>query len=133
MRKGILLLIGVFFLCVATRCEREGKPVYTYVTNKTDEIIYVKKTYSGVQIEDVFRFAAFQEIYPDSTVPIETYYVYEDSPNNFHDVEFWIFKKKTFDEHTYREIIENKLVDKWYAFSYKELKSIDFKLKYSGN
>ena len=83
MGKVLLLLIGIFFLCVAMMCDGEGKPVYTYVTNKTDEIIYVQKTYSGAQIEDAFRLA-FQEVYPDSTVPIETYYVYEsDSPEDF--------------------------------------------------
>ena len=133
MRDWDLLLIGIFFLCVAMMCDGEGKPVYTYVTNKTDEIIYVQKTYSGAQIEDAFRLA-FQEVYPDSTVPIETYYVYEsDSPEDFGAVEFWIFKKGTFDEHTYHEIIENKLVDKWCAYSYKELKAMDFKFSYCGN
>ncbi len=49
------MLIGIFFMCVATVCDGEGKPIYTYVTNKTDEIIYVQKTYSGVQIEDAFK------------------------------------------------------------------------------
>lgn len=95
MRKGILLLVGIFFMCVAMMCDGEGKPIYTYVTNKTDEIIYVQKTHSGAQIEDAFLFA-FQEIYPDSTLPIKTYVMFKDSPDNFESVQFFIFKKKHF-------------------------------------
>lgn len=122
-------------MCVAMMCEEDdGTLIYTYVTNKSDEIIYVGEIYNAdsMQIESVFR-QAFNEIYPDSTLPIETYVRFKDSPDNFESVQFFIFKKSTFDEHTYREIIENKLVDKWRIYSYDELKAMDFKLEYHGD
>ncbi|MFB9079292.1 hypothetical protein ACFFLS_01750 [Flavobacterium procerum] len=59
--------------------------------------------------------------------------IYFDSLNGDYKLWILIYKKATFDTHTWEEIKEQGLYDKRYEFTLEQLKSMNYELIYDGN
>ena len=112
-----------------TACEDTIPETVIFVENKSDEVIYATyiDIYEG-RYEDIYldraMASALNEIMPGETCRVCV--LLENDRDRRSQI--YIFKKSTLRQYSYKEIVENQIVDFWMPCKYAILKPMDFKI-----
>ena len=120
----IIMIALMAVLCAEfTACDDKIPITDIFVENKSDEVIYA--TYIdiyGGRYEDIYLDRAMASAL-DEIIPGETCRVYVLGENDREKrSQIYIFKN------SYKEIVENQIVDFWMPCKYDILKPLDFKI-----
>lgn len=131
----IIRVVLMAVLCAEfTACEDNRIPITDIlVENKSDEVIYA--TYIDIyedRYEDIYldraMASALNEIMPGETCRVCV--LLKDDRERRSQI--YIFKKSTLRQYSYKEIVENQIVDFWMPCKYAILKPMDFKIVFEG-
>lgn len=132
----IIMIALMAVLCAEfTACDDDKIPVTDiFVDNRSDEVIYA--TYIGIyegRYEDIYLDRAMASAL-DEIMPGETCRVYVLGENDREKrSQIYIFKKSTLRQYSYKEIVENQIVDFWMPCKYDILKPLDFRIVFEND
>ena len=111
----IIMIALMAVLCAEfTACDDKIPITDIFVENKSDEVIYA--TYI-----DIYG-GRYEDIYLDRAMASALDEIREKRS------QIYIFKKSTLRQYSYKEIVENQIVDFWMPCKYDILKPLDFKI-----
>lgn len=143
IKKKIILLIAIIGLSVLSSCG--------FLINDHGEIIDYKKILFINDSQHPIMVAGWFDENPDSLInfklvfglqpnlldkinPNETYLrnaIPLTMENQFY-YSFIILREESMDKYSREELIENKIYDYWYVFSYEDLKEMNFEVHFTG-
>ena len=126
-----LLILAMFFSSVY--CQRDNfEYVEVYCTNKSDETIYVRNVIYRTQTSDTYDYSSiFSEftkvIQVDSVLAVDGIPVEDGKYTGSTDIlKFIVLKESTMKKYSREEIINQRIHDGWYEFTYSELEAMDY-------
>lgn len=133
IHRILQIVVVIVALAGFTTCDDMIPDTDIFVENKSDEVIYAtyidiyEGHYEDICLERAMS-SAFDEIMPGETCRVRMLFKYEKRQRS----QLYIFKKSTLRKYSYKEIVENQIVDFWMPCKYDILKPLGFKIVFDG-
>lgn len=131
--KFLVLFITTGMLQGCPSVDHDGVIIANFrLINELDESIFIYEfiTKHDMQIDEV-NYSTLRQI-KVNTNQEKKFYIFEGQMDNNEKFNFFIFKESIVDDYSWEQIQEQQLYKK-YAFTFDELKAMNWELVYNGN